>query len=63
MNLSIKLEALGFQGHDLMIPAVVASQVSVVRRKPMGDFVFGLTSDPLDGLRHDGEAGAGDKHG
>ena len=26
----------------------------------MGEFVFGLAGDSLDGLRHDGEAGAGD---
>ena len=27
----------------------------------MGDFVFGLAGDSLNGLGHDGKAGAGDK--
>ena len=29
----------------------------------MGEFVFGLASDSLDGLGCDGEAGAGDNGG
>ena len=54
---------------DIVIPDVVASQVSVVQHKPIddwrlviGDFDFGLAGDTLDGLGRDGEAGAGDNN-
>ena len=44
MILSFKPGALVFKANDFVIPAVVASQASVVRRKPIDDGVICIWS-------------------